>query len=287
MLAGVRLFWILIVSTIPAVLSENVAFIIIDVQNCFLPGGSLAVSNGEEVVPIINALRSDYEHAFRLVVLSQDWHCSDHISFASQHNGSDVYTEVTLFYDKNGVLCDPVTSCQAVAYNVTQMLWPDHCIINTTSAEFDDTLVRKDSDIIIRKGYNCEVDSYSAFFDNGQISQTGLDTILQDADISTVFVTGLALDYCVYYTSSDSKRLGYTTYLVQDASRGVANATSVAAVADMKSKGIHIIQSKEVGAILESITSGARSRGGPIVTIYIVVTMVTFMKLLGCQSVSE
>ncbi|OWF44367.1 uncharacterized protein LOC110458444 [Mizuhopecten yessoensis] len=287
MFVSVRLSWVLFLFTIPVVLSQNIALIIIDVQNCFLPGGSLAVTDGQEVIPIINSLRTDYKDAFRLVVLSQDWHCSDHISFASQHAGFNAYQEVSLAYDKNGVLCEPANSCQVVAYNVTQMLWPDHCVINTTSAEFDDSLVQEDSDIVIRKGFNCKVDSYSAFFDNGEFTQTGLHKILQDADISTVFVTGLALDYCVYYTSSDSKRLGYTTYLVQDASRGVANATSVAAVADMKSKGINIIQSDDVGAILESITSGVSSHGSCLTTILLVVMAIVFMQMFSCHSVQE
>ncbi|XP_069107429.1 nicotinamidase-like isoform X1 [Argopecten irradians] len=269
-LVSVWFYWIFILSTIPAVLSENVAFIIIDVQNCFLPGGSLAVTNGEEVIPIINTLRSKYENKFRLVVLSQDWHCSNHISFASQHNETSAYNSITLTYDDNGNICDP---CQTVAYNVSQMLWPDHCVINSTSAEFDDTLTRKDSDVIIRKGFNCDVDSYSAFFDNGKFSQTGLHKILQDADISTVFVTGLALDYCVYYTSSDAKRLGYTTYLVKDGSRGVANSTSVDALTDMASNGINIIQSDGVGAILESITSAAVSSCSFVLTIPLVIPM--------------
>ncbi|XP_060063523.1 nicotinamidase-like [Ylistrum balloti] len=270
MIASVGLCGIFFLSAIPSVLTENIALIIIDVQNCFLPGGSLAVENGQEVIPVINTLRTDYEDTFRLVVLSQDWHCSDHISFASQHTGFNAYQEVTLLYSENGTLCEPVSACQSVAYNVTQMLWPDHCVINSTSAEFDDRLIQKDSDVIIRKGYNCKVDSYSAFFDNGQFSQTGLNQILQDANISTVFVTGLALDYCVYYTSSDSKRLGYKTYLVEDASRGVASDTSEAAMADMKSKGINIIQSKEVGAILESFINSAfsiRSSFGTVVSV--------------------
>ncbi|KAK3609151.1 hypothetical protein CHS0354_002130 [Potamilus streckersoni] len=183
----------------------KVALLIIDIQNCFLPGGSLAVTNGTQVIPVINNIRS--QNQFALTVLTQDWHCPNHVSFASQHNGYQQYEQITLQYSASGSRCsDSVGKCD-VKYNVSQILWPDHCIINSTSAEFSLQLNQKSSDIVVRKGYNCDVDSYSAFYDNGGFRQTELYTTLQSHGVTTVIVTGLALDYCVYYTAKDAKKL--------------------------------------------------------------------------------
>ncbi|KAK3083497.1 hypothetical protein FSP39_024222 [Pinctada imbricata] len=187
--------------------ASNIAFLIIDVQNCFLSGGSLAVNEGDDVIPIINDIRCKYETQFSLVVLSQDWHCSDHISFASQHPGSSPLQVIQLYYGQNKTLCQLEAACD-VKYSVNQTLWPDHCVINTTSANFGGNLTRKTSDRVIRKGYNCKVDSYSAFFDNGGFEHTELHSLLQSSGIEVVFVAGLASDYCVYYTSVDAVNLG-------------------------------------------------------------------------------
>lgn len=234
---------------------SKVALIIIDVQNCFLPGGSLAVNEGDHVIPLINNIRLKYESQFSLVVLSQDWHCSDHVSFASQHRNANA--TILLQYDTKGKLCTQNNTCEEVAYNVTQVLWPDHCVINTTSAEFSSELDHKSTDVVVKKGYDCEVDSYSAFYDNGGFRQTELHSVLRNAGIDTVIITGIALDYCVYYTALDAQKLAYRTYVVSDATRPVSRTTGDAAVSDMRSKGINIMESKDLPKQLQDLTSGA------------------------------
>ncbi|XP_041374876.1 nicotinamidase-like [Gigantopelta aegis] len=249
---------------VPVTCNSKSALIIVDVQECFLQGGSLAVAHGNQVVPVINEIRRKYEKQFSLVILSQDWHCPDHVSFVSTHPGTSLYQVVNLTYNKEGQLCfgDNVPDtyqhglhCNSTAYVVPQTLWPDHCIQNVTgptSAAFSKQMTRKQDDVVIRKGFNCEVDSYSAFFDNGGFSQTELNETLSAAGISRVFVLGLALDYCVYYTAKDANRLGFNTYLIQDASRGVARSSITNALVDMKSHGIHIIQSADMAHLFVS-----------------------------------
>ncbi|XP_067686585.1 nicotinamidase-like [Haliotis asinina] len=247
---------------------DKAALIIIDVQECFLEEGSQPVPDGKEVIPVINRIRSVYEDAFSLVVLSQDWHCSDHVSFASQHPGHRPYDVVTLQYDSEGHLCASLSvppsypyahSCSQVHYNISQSLWPNHCIMNVTagptSSAIDSRLTRKPSDEIVWKGNNCEVDSYSAFNSNGGLRHTRLHRLLQRHDITVVYVVGLALDYCVYYTSLDAHGLGYKTYTIVDATRGIAANTTQEAVSDLKTKGIHVIQSSSLAGLL-SVSGG-------------------------------
>ncbi|XP_048774974.1 nicotinamidase-like [Ostrea edulis] len=236
------------------VFADKIALLVIDVQNCFLPTGNLPVADGDHVIPVINDIRRKYDNLFSLVVFSQDWHCVDHVSFASQHSGKAPYNTVILQYNNEGMLCDPTSQCD-VEYNITQVLWPDHCIKNTTTAEFASNITKKNSDFIVKKGYHCKIDSYSAFFDNGGFSHTQLDRKLKENKISTVIVTGLALDYCVFYTAKDAKKLGYNVYVVEDATRGVANSTSNGAVKDMNNRGIHIIQSDQLEDIMDKLTS--------------------------------
>ncbi|XP_046545588.1 nicotinamidase-like isoform X2 [Haliotis rubra] len=247
---------------------DKAALIIIDVQDCFLESGTLPVPEGKEVIPVINRIRSAYEDAFSMVVLSQDWHCSDHVSFASQHPGHRPFDEVTLQYDSKGHLCTSSSvppsfpyahACSQVRYNISQSLWPDHCIMNVTSgptsSAIDSRLTRKPNDEIILKGNDCEVDSYSAFNSNGGLRHTRLHRLLQRNNISVVYVVGLALDYCVYYTSLDAHSLGYKTYTVADATRGIAVISTQEAVADLKTKGVHVIQSSSLAGLLS--VSGA------------------------------
>ncbi|XP_061164526.1 nicotinamidase-like [Saccostrea echinata] len=242
-----------IIASFP-VSSGRIALLVIDVQNCFLPTGTLPVTDGDQVIPIINDIRREYRDLFSLVVFSQDWHCVDHVSFASQHNGMKAFDTTLLQYDEQGNLCNSSSQCD-VKYNITQALWPDHCVKNTTDAEFAVNITKENSDIIVRKGYHCEIDSYSAFFDNGGFSQTELGAKLKEEKIETVIITGLALDYCVYYTAKDAKKLGYNVYVVQDATRGVSYATSVDAITDMDSRGIHMVQSSQLKAIMDGLTS--------------------------------
>lgn len=250
------LFLLCICLQLGSILSNNIALLVIDVQNCFLPGGSLAVTEGDRVIPVINEIRSKYSSSFSLVILSQDWHCSDHISFSSQHANTNPFQDIQLLYDSTGSLCDASHNCSEISYNLTQRLWPDHCVMNTASSELSTNLTHLTSDVIIKKGYNCKVDSYSAFFDNGQFRHTELNQKLKNARIDTVFVTGLARDFCVYYTAKDAKMLGYETYVVLDATRPVGIVTGQEAVTDMTNKGIHIINSTDMASTLLGITSG-------------------------------
>ncbi|XP_071149745.1 nicotinamidase-like [Mytilus edulis] len=257
--------------------TRQIALLIIDVQNCFLPGGSLAVTEGDQVIPVINNIRSEYKADISLVVLSQDWHCSDHISFASQHKGAGQV--IQLSYDKSGSLCDENNSCTEVAYNLTQHLWPDHCVINTPSANFSHNLTHEPSDLVVRKGYNCKVDSYSAFYDNGGFRHTEMHDKLQEDGIDALIITGLARDYCVYYTAMDSKKLGYETYVVLDATRPVTKETGDSAVADMKIKGIQIIESPDVARVIAQLTSDAKYLKSSILMISIILCL--FKCLIG------
>ncbi|KAK7500897.1 hypothetical protein BaRGS_00007777 [Batillaria attramentaria] len=256
---------------------DETALLIIDVQDCFLPNGSLAVTDGDQVIPVINRIRQDFEQDFSLVVLSQDWHCPDHVSFASQHEGGTPYSLVNLTYnsegrlcredsivssDQHGVRCSPQKS-DSDMITVTQTLWPDHCIKNVTSgptsAAFSDSLKRKDSDVVIRKGFNCDIDSYSAFYDNGGFRQTELNSVLKQHNVGRVVVTGLALDYCVYYTSLDAHKLGYKVITVTDAARGVAPDSTSAALSDMEANGIELVKSESLRAALDTSSNKATS----------------------------
>jgi len=248
--------------------SAKIALIVIDVQTCFTQGGTLAVTNGSQVVPVINSIREEYESHFDLIVFSQDWHCADHVSFASQHDGYNALDTITLHYNDNGDLCrtENVTGSYTVNCSsseettaISQTLWPDHCVINTTDAELHPQLIRKPEDTIIQKGYNCHVDSYSTFYDNGGFYTTNLQPLLEDAGIDTVFVTGLATDFCVYWSSKDALKLGYKTYVIEDATRGVVPVLTTLAVNDMKQKGIHVVQSADLQSIFDDMTSKASS----------------------------
>jgi len=223
---------------------EKSALLIIDVQNCFLEGGSLAVPDGNQVIPVINNLRNKFKN----VVLTQDWHCVNHVSFASVHPGEAVYSTIKLEYDENGNLCNNEPKCQPdeIEYTVDQTLWPDHCVKNTQGAEVSTKINKTSGDIIIRKGFNCDIDSYSAFYDNGAISETELNDKLIGLDVDTLYIVGLALDYCVFYSAKDAIGLGFKVYVVEDATRGISPEGISDAVQDMKDSGINIIQSSEI-----------------------------------------
>lgn len=201
------------------------ALILVDIQNDFLPGGALAVPDGDHVIEVANRLMNSFE----LVVATQDWHPSDHGSFASQHPDSNVGDLIEL----NGL---------------PQMLWPDHCIQNGDGAKFAASLNRRDDVHIFPKGTDKTIDSYSGFFDNGHRKATGLGEFLKAESVQRVFVLGLATDYCVKFTALDAKELGFETFLVEDGCRGVnLQPTDVAdAIAEMKSIGVRTINSSDV-----------------------------------------
>ncbi|GAB3019677.1 bifunctional nicotinamidase/pyrazinamidase [Cyclobacterium sediminis] len=204
---------------------NNTALIIVDVQNDFLPGGALAVNDGDKVVPVINKLQEKFE----FIVATQDWHPSNHGSFAANHEGKQVGDTVIL-------------------YGLEQILWPTHCVEGSFGAAFHQGLDHNNWREIFKKGTNPKVDSYSGFFDNGRKEQTGLGDYLKSKKIEKVFVTGLAADYCVKFTVMDALDLGFQTFLIIDATKGV-NLTpndTLAAFNEMEKKGAVLLQSDEL-----------------------------------------
>lgn len=201
------------------------ALILVDIQTDFLPGGALAVPDGDAIIPVVNALQAK----FPLVVATQDWHPADHGSFAANHPGKSVFAQI----DLNGL---------------PQTLWPVHCVQGTKGAELAPGLQTDSDTKIFTKGTDAKIDSYSGLFDNGQRKSTGLGEWLRAKGVTEVFVCGLATDYCVKFTALDAAQMGFKTFFIEDASRGVnLQPTDVAnAVAEMKRAGITVIQSQQV-----------------------------------------
>jgi nicotinamidase/pyrazinamidase len=197
---------------------------VIDVQNCFLPGGTLPVPEGDKIIPIINRLAP----AFRHVVITQDWHTPGHISFASSHPGKKPFDTVTLPYG-------------------TQVLWPDHCIQGTADAEVNKELKIPHAELIIRKGYRQHVDSYSAFLEADRATKTGLTGYLQERGLKRVFLVGLATDFCVAWSALDARRAGFDALVIEDATRGIDAGGSLGkAWTDMTSAGVRRITSSDI-----------------------------------------
>ena len=201
------------------------AIILVDIQNDFCPGGALPVKEGDAVVNVANQVMSQFE----LVVATQDWHPSDHKSFASQHPGLNVGEQFTLG-------------------DLPQIAWPDHCVQGTTGAEFHPKLDIESVHQVFQKGTDTEIDSYSGFFDNGHKRATGMGDFLLDQGVQEVYVLGLATDYCVKFTALDAIDLGLKTNLIVDGCRGVdLKAGDVdAAILEMKSSGVVVMSSEEL-----------------------------------------
>lgn len=174
------------------------ALLIIDVQNDFIPGGSLAVPGGDEIVPVINNLM----HRFDLVLATQDWHPQNHMSFASNHKGKKPFEEI-------------------VHQGLDQMLWPDHCVQGTPGAAFHPKLNSNQIETIIRKGMDPDIDSYSGFYDNGYKKSTGLSGYLKEKGSPVLYCSGLAADVCVYFTIKDALKEGFEVKLISDATRAL------------------------------------------------------------------
>ena len=199
------------------------ALIIIDMQNDFLSGGSLAVPDGEEIVAIVNSM----QQYFDLVVATQDWHPSTHKSFASNNPGKKTYEEIEL----NGL---------------PQTLWPDHCVQGTNGAMFTPLVNMNRVEAIFRKGTDMDIDSYSCFYDNGHRKSTGLGDYLRGKLITRVYFAGLAGDYCVYFSALDALVEGFDTYLMEDAVRSIDPEKFKQAKAEIASRGGKIINSNDV-----------------------------------------
>lgn len=201
------------------------ALILIDIQNDFLPGGALAVPNGDAVIPVANRLQP----IFPLVVATQDWHPANHGSFAANHPGKGVFEQV----DLNGL---------------PQTLWPTHCVQGTAGAELAPGLNRERIAKVFQKGTDAGIDSYSGFFDNGHRRATGMADWLKAKGVTEVHVCGLATDYCVKFTALDAVNAGFKTHLVEDASRGVnLQSNDVAkAIEEMRRMGVCVLHSDEL-----------------------------------------
>ncbi|SDI98597.1 bifunctional nicotinamidase/pyrazinamidase [Lutimaribacter saemankumensis] len=192
------------------------ALIVIDVQNDFCPGGALAVAGGDQIVPGINAAMD----AVGAVILTQDWHPADHSSFASQHPGKAPMEMTQMPYGP-------------------QVLWPDHCVQGTRGAEFHPALQANRADMIIRKGYNRNIDSYSAFFENDHKTPTGLEGYLRTRGISRLVMVGLATDFCVNFSALDAVKLGFDVTVRRDLCRGIDLEGSLdAALEGMRQAGV-------------------------------------------------
>jgi nicotinamidase/pyrazinamidase len=201
----------------------NDALIVVDVQNDFCPGGRLAVQKGDEVVPVINALAQRFEN----VVLTQDWHPAGHRSFATSHPGKKPFDSIELAYGE-------------------QILWPDHCVQGSDGASLHKDLSVPHAQLVVRKGFRREVDSYSAFLEADRKSRTGLEGYLDERGVKRVFVCGLATDFCVAWTALDARKLGFAATVVEDACRAIDMQGSLAAAWEkMKKAGVSRIGSAD------------------------------------------
>jgi nicotinamidase/pyrazinamidase len=203
---------------------ETDVLIVVDVQYDFLPGGALAVPDGDAVIDPINRLA----RAFRHVVLTQDWHPGGHASFASSHSGRQPFETTELSYG-------------------SQVLWPDHCIQGTPGAEISSDLSIPHAQLVIRKGFNGAIDSYSGFMEADRKTSTGLAGYLKERGFRRVFCAGLATDFCVAWTALDARAAGFETYLIEDASRAIdANGSLERAREDLNAAGVQVIGSARI-----------------------------------------
>jgi nicotinamidase/pyrazinamidase len=205
-------------------ISPRTALLVIDVQNDFTPGGQLAVPEGDLIVPLINRLGG----LFKQVVIAQDWHPTGHASFASSHPGRKPYEVIQLPYGE-------------------QTLWPEHCVQGTAGAEFHPALDLPHTQLIIRKGCNPDIDSYSAFLEADRRTTTGLAGYLKERGIDTVYMVGLALDFCVMFSALDARAAGFNTFVLLDACRAIDRDGSLAAAMErMQTAGVGLIQSNQL-----------------------------------------
>ncbi|MCG2459529.1 bifunctional nicotinamidase/pyrazinamidase [Flavobacteriaceae bacterium F89] len=199
------------------------ALLIIDVQNDFMPGGALPVPKGDRVVPVINRLQKRFD----LVVATQDWHPKGHSSFASAHEEKEVFDVLKI-------------------HGLDQVLWPDHCVQESTGAEFHPQLQTSKIESIFRKGTSQEIDSYSGFYDNAHLKSTGLSGYLKDKGVSEIYIAGLAGEFCVYFSVQDALAEGFSAVLIEDATKPLDREAFEAAKIDILRKGGKIISSESL-----------------------------------------
>ena len=211
--------------TEPFTIRDRDVFLVVDIQNDFCPGGALAVPAGDQAVPVINRLAARFAH----VVLTQDWHPKGHQSFASSHPGTRSYQTIEVAYG-------------------AQILWPDHCVQGTEGAAFRKDLRITHAELVLRKGYHRQIDSYSAFYENDRKTRTGLAGYLRERGFGRVFVAGLAFDFCVRYSAEDARREGFEVAVIEDACRGIDVDGSMAATrALFAERGIACVDAAAIG----------------------------------------
>lgn len=205
-------------------IGEDAVLLVVDIQNDFCPGGALGVPLGDEVVPEINQLARRFAH----VVLTQDWHCPGHISFASSHPGRRPFETIDLSYGP-------------------QVLWPDHCVQGTYGAELHQGLQVPNAELVLRKGYHRMIDSYSVFYENDGKTHTGLAGYLRERGLKRVFLAGLAFDFCVRYSAEDAHREGFQVFVLDDCCRAIDVQGSLAATQDrLRQLGIRSLSAANV-----------------------------------------
>jgi nicotinamidase/pyrazinamidase len=215
----------------------DAALLVIDLQNDFCPGGSLAVPRGHEVVPVVNRLM----HLFPIVVATQDWHPRDHVSFASNHQGAEPFDVID-------------------HEEIPQTLWPDHCVPGTPGAQLHPDLDLANVALILRKGMRPGLDSYSAFFENDRRTPTGLSGYLHERGVGRVFLSGLAADVCVYYSAADALKLGLSVVLIEEATRGIdlPPGSLSSRLRELQEAGVVIARAEDVINEFGSSNGGAR-----------------------------
>ena len=205
-------------------MGNDSVLLVMDVQNDFLPGGALAVPRGDEVVPVVNRLASRFAN----VILTQDWHPANHISFASRHAGRRPFETTELPYG-------------------TQVLWPDHCVQGSRGAEFHAALAVRHAQAVIRKGYHPHTDSYSALLEADRVTPTGLKGMLRERGIRRVYCCGLATDFCVAWSALDAQAAGFETFVIEDACRAIDTGGSLAAARrDLAAAGVRLVAADRI-----------------------------------------
>lgn len=209
---------------------DHAVLIVVDVQRGFCPGGNLAVANADQIIPNIHRVAP----IFKTIVLTQDWHPQDHISFADNHVGKKPYGTISLDYG-------------------TQVLWPSHCVQGTADAELHPDLDLPKAQLIIRKGVHQNIDSYSAFMEADRQTTTGLAGYLKERGIKHVFITGIATDFCVAWTAIDARKFGFETYVISDATKGIdLNGSLQHAWQEMLAQGVKRVYVKDLVAVTEA-----------------------------------
>ncbi len=205
-------------------INSDDVLLVIDVQNDFCPGGALAVPRGDEVIIPIHRVAPQFQH----IVLTQDWHPPNHSSFAASHPGKQPYDSIELAYG-------------------TQTLWPPHCVQGMPGADFHPALALTRAELILRKGFRPQIDSYSAFFENDRSTPTGLAGYLRERGFARIFLAGLAYDYCVGYSALDARRLGFSAFVMRNACRAIdLNGSAAAMDAEFANAGVEVIEGSEL-----------------------------------------